>query len=132
MSMTDPIADFLTRIRNASRANHRKVDIPASGIKKELCRILLDQGFIKNWIFIEDGKQGNIRVYLKYDENERNVITNLHRVSRPGIRIYTKAKDLPRVMNNLGIAIIATSKGLMTSLEAKQANVGGEILCYIW
>lgn len=132
MSMTDPVADFLTRIRNATQVKHRKVDIPASNIKKELCRILLDQGFINNWILIEDGKQETIRVYLKYDEKDQSVIEGLRRVSTPGLRLYKKATVLPRVKNNLGIAIVSTSKGLMTSLEARQANIGGEILCYVW
>lgn len=132
MSMTDPVADFLTRIRNATQVKHRKVDIPASNIKKELCRILLDQGFINNWILIEDGKQGIIRIYLKYDEKDTSVIEGLRRVSTPGLRLYKKATELPRVKNNLGIAIVSTSNGLMTSLEARQANIGGEILCYVW
>jgi len=132
MSMTDPIADFLTRIRNAIQAKHRKVDIPASNLKKELARVLLEQAYIQNFVFIEDDKQGMLRIYLKYDENNANVITGLRRVSKPGIRKYVGAKELPRVLNNLGIAILSTPKGVMTSLEAQRQHVGGEVLCYVW
>ena len=132
MSMTDPIADLLTRIRNATRAKHRKVDIPASNLKKEVCGILLKQGYIKNWVLTDETGQGTIRVYLKYDEEENSVITGIKRVSTPGLRRYVGKKDLPRVMNNLGIAIVSTSKGVMTSQEARQAQVGGEVLCYVW
>ncbi len=132
MSMTDPIADFLTRIRNALHAQHKYVDIPASNVKRKMARILLEQGFIKKYIIIDDGKQGLIRIWLKYDEENKPVITHLERVSTPGRRIYVDVDNLPRVMNNLGIAIVTTSKGILTAREARRQNVGGEVLCYIW
>ncbi len=132
MSMTDPIADFLTRIRNALHAQHKYVDIPASNMKRKMARILLEQGFIKKYIIIDDGKQGLIRIWLKYDEENNPVITHLERVSTPGRRIYVDVDKLPRVMNNLGIAIVTTSKGVLTAREARRQNVGGEVLCYIW
>jgi small subunit ribosomal protein S8 len=132
MSMTDPIADFLTRIRNALHAQHKYVDIPASGLKRKMARILLEQGYIKKYIIIDDGKQGLIRIWLKYDEENNPVITHLERVSTPGRRIYVDVDSLPRVMNNLGIAIVTTSKGVLTAREARRQNVGGEVLCYIW
>ena len=131
MSMTDPIADFLTQIRNAIQAKHRKVDIPASNLKKELARVLLEQAFIQNFIFIEDNKQGILRIYLKYNNNT-SVITGLKRVSSPGLRRYVGVSEIPRVLNNLGIVILSTPKGVMTGLEARHNGVGGEILCYIW
>lgn len=132
MSMTDPIADYLTRIRNAIRAKHRKVDIPASNLKREMTRILLEQKYISNFINIEDGKQGIIRIYLKYDGKQNSVITGLKRISKPGRRSYVGVHEIPRVLNNLGIAIISTSKGVMTNKEAKKLGVGGEVLCYVW
>ncbi len=132
MSMTDPIADFLTRIRNALHAQHKYVDIPASNMKRKMARILLEQGFIKKYIIIDDGKQGLIRIWLKYDEENNPVITHLERVSTPGRRIYVDVDHLPRVMNNLGIAIVTTSKGVLTAREARRQKVGGEVLCYIW
>ncbi len=132
MSMTDPIADFLTRIRNALHARHKYVDIPASNVKRKMARILLEQGFIKKYIIIDDGKQGLIRIWLKYDQDNNPVITHLERVSKPGRRIYVDVDHLPRVMNNLGIAIVTTSKGVITAREARRQNVGGEVLCYIW
>jgi small subunit ribosomal protein S8 len=132
MSMTDPIADFLTRIRNALHARHKYVDIPASNVKRKMARILLEQGFIKKYIIIDDGKQGLIRIWLKYDQENNPVITHLERVSKPGRRIYVDVDHLPRVMNNLGIAIVTTSKGVITAREARRQNVGGEVLCYIW
>lgn len=132
MSMTDPIADFLTRIRNAIQANHTKVDIPFSGVKEEITKILLEYRYVKNYIIIDDGKQGLIRIYLKYDENNVNVINSLQRISKPGLRKYVKSSDIPRVLNNLGIAILSTSKGVVTDREARQFNIGGEILCYVW
>lgn len=132
MSMTDPIADFLTRIRNAIQANHRRVDIPASNLKKRMAEILYEQKFIKNYILIEDGKQGIIRVFLKVDRNGKNVISVLKRVSTPGRRYYVNVENLPRVKNNMGIAMISTSKGIMTERQARRENVGGEVLCYIW
>lgn len=131
MSMTDPIADILTRIRNAIHANHRKVDIPASNLKKEIARVLLEQSFIQNFIYIEDGKQGILRIYLKYNESN-SVIAGLRRVSSPGLRKYVGVKEIPRVLNNLGIAILSTPKGVMTGLEARREGVGGEVLCYVW
>jgi len=132
MSISDPIADFLTRIRNALMARHRMVDIPASNMKKTLAQILYDQGFIRNYIIIDDGKQGIIRLFLKYDRNGRPVIHELKRISKPGRRVYVPLERLPRVKNNMGIAIISTSKGVMTERQAQKERVGGEVLCYIW
>ncbi|MDW7680361.1 MAG: 30S ribosomal protein S8 [bacterium] len=132
MSMTDAIADYLTRIRNAIKAKHAKVDIPFSGEKEEITKILLKYHYIKNYIIIDDGKQGLIRVYLKYDENNKNVINYIRRVSKPGLRQYVKAHEVPRVLNNLGIAILSTSKGVVTDREARQYGVGGEVICYIY
>ncbi|HDP97760.1 MAG TPA: 30S ribosomal protein S8 [bacterium] len=132
MSMTDAIADYLTRIRNAIKAKHAKVDIPFSGEKEEITKILLKYHYIKNYIIIDDGKQGLIRVYLKYDENNKNVISYIRRVSKPGLRKYVKAHEVPRVLNNLGIAILSTSKGVVTDREARQYGVGGEVICYIY
>jgi small subunit ribosomal protein S8 len=132
MSMTDPIADYLTRIRNALKAKHTKVDIPYSNLKEEVTKILLEYRYIQNYIHIDDDKQGMLRVYLKYDEQETSVISSLQRVSKPGLRKYVKATEIPRVLNNLGIAILSTSKGIVTDREARQFGVGGEVLCYIW
>lgn len=132
MSMTDPIADYLTRIRNALRAGHKKVDIPASRLKTEITRILQEQHFIHSFVLVEDGKQGILRIYLRYDENEQPVISGLERVSKPGQRKYVGAGEIPRVLNNLGIAILSTSKGVMTGQQARKAGVGGEVLCYVW
>ncbi len=132
MSMTDPIADYLTQMRNALQAHFKWVDIPASNIKRKLTRILLEQGFIKKYIIIDDGKQGLIRIWLKYDNEGASVINRLVRISKPGRRRYVNSDNLPRVMNNLGIAILTTSRGLMTAHEARRQNVGGEVLCYIW
>ncbi len=132
MSMTDPIADFLTRIRNAIRAKHRRVDAPSSRLKREIARVLLEEGYIHRFVEIEDGKQGILRIYLKYDENEVPAITNLKRISKPGRRIYVGVDRVPRVMNNLGIAILSTSKGVMTHKQALRERVGGEVLCYVW
>lgn len=131
--MTDPIADYLTRLRNAIKANHRVVEIPASNLKKELTRILLDKGYILNYKFEETGHQGTIKIALKYDSvNKVNAIKKLIRVSTPGLRKYVGHTDLPRVLNGLGIAIISTSKGVMTDKEAREMNVGGEVLCYVY
>jgi small subunit ribosomal protein S8 len=132
MSMTDPIADYLTRIRNAIKAKHTKVDIPFSKIKEEITKILLEYRYIQSYINIDDGNQGLIRIYLKYDENETSVISSLKKVTKPGLKKYVKANEIPRVLNNLGIAILSTSKGVITDREARQNNVGGEILCYVW
>jgi len=133
MSMTDPIADMLTQIRNANIAEHERVEVPASKMKSGIARILHEEGFIRNYRFIKDNKQGILRLYLKYDEeNKDKVITNLRRISKPGRRIYTNAKELPRVRGGMGIAILSTSKGLMTAKQCKKANVGGEVVCYVW
>jgi small subunit ribosomal protein S8 len=131
--VTDPIADFLTRIRNAQMANHRMVEIPASNLKKRMTEILYEKGYILKYKFEEDGKQGIIKIALKYDPSTRQpAISSLERVSRPGLRQYAKPADFKRVMNGLGVAIISTSKGVMTDKEAKAQNVGGEILCHIY
>jgi small subunit ribosomal protein S8 len=132
MSKTDPIADYLTRIRNATRAKHRKVDIPASNLKKQITRILQEEAYINNHVFIEDGKQGVIRVYLKYDDNDNSVIEGLKRVSKPGYRRYVGKHSIPRVINNLGISVLTTSKGVMTGQDARKNGVGGEILFFVW
>ena len=129
---TDPIADYLTRVRNAIRANHKVVSIPASNLKKEITKILFDQGYILSYKFEADTAQGSIKIALKYTkENNESVITNISRISKPGLRKYSDSESLPRVLNGLGIAIVSTSKGLMTGKKAKQSNVGGEILCYV-
>ncbi|MDW3211627.1 MAG: 30S ribosomal protein S8 [Reichenbachiella sp.] len=131
--MTDPIADYLTRLRNAIKANHRIVEVPASNMKKELTKVLKDKGFIKNFKFDEDGVQGKIRIALKYNpETKESAIVNLERVSKPGLRKYAKSDALPRVLNGLGVAILSTSKGVITDKEARQHNVGGEVLCYVY
>ena len=132
MHITDPIADMLTRIRNANSAKHDTVDIPASNMKKAIAQILLDEGYIASYKVIEDDKQGVIRVTLKYGENKSQVITGLRRVSKPGLRIYSNVEDMPKVMKGLGIAIISTSKGIMTDREARKQNVGGEVLAFVW
>ena len=129
---TDPIADYLTRVRNAIRANHKVVSIPASNLKKEITKILFDQGYILSYKFEDDSAQGSIKIALKYTkENNESVITNISRISKPGLRKYSNSTDLPRVLNGLGIAIISTSKGVMTAKQAKSANVGGEVICYV-
>jgi len=131
--MTDPIADYLTRLRNAIRAKHRVVEIPASNLKKEITKILFEKGYILNYKFVDDGPQGTIKVALKYDmATKENAIKNLIRVSSPGLRRYTGYKDMPRVINGLGIAIISTSKGVMTDKEASAQKIGGEVLCYVY
>jgi len=130
--MTDPIADFLTRIRNANTVMHEKVEIPASKMKKTLAEILKNEGFVKDYEYIEDGKQGIIRIYLKYGPNRERVITGLKRISKPGLRVYCKKDEIPKVLGGLGIAIISTSKGIMTDKEARKAGLGGEVICYIW
>ncbi len=132
MSKTDPIADYLTCIRNATRAKHVKVDIPASKLKQEITKILQDEAYIKNHIIIEDGKQSIIRIFLKYDANNQSVISGLKRISKPGYRRYVSSRNIPRVYNNLGIAIMTTSQGVMTGQEAKKRGVGGEVICYVW
>ncbi len=132
MQISDVIADMLTRIRNANDAKHETVDIPASNLKKSIAQILLDEGYIKSFQIVEDGKQGIIRVALKYAAGKQKVIHGLKRVSKPGLRIYTNCEDMPKVMNGLGIAIVSTSKGVMTDKKARQNNVGGEILAFVW
>ena len=131
MSMSDPIADYLTRVRNAVRARHKKVDVPASGLKKDITRILMEQKFITSYTTVEDAKQGIIRIMLKYNDT-RSVITGLRRISRPGIRRYQNAGELPRVNNGLGVAVLSTSKGLKTDKQARKENIGGEVLFYVW
>ncbi|MBR2193066.1 MAG: 30S ribosomal protein S8 [Bacteroidaceae bacterium] len=131
--MTDPIADYLTRLRNAIMAKHKVVEVPASNLKKEITKILFDKGYVLNYKFIEDGPQGTIKIALKYDaETKTSAIQSLKRVSRPGLRKYTGYKDMPRVINGLGIAIISTSKGVMTDKEASELKIGGEVLCYVY
>lgn len=132
MQITDSIADLLTRIRNANTQKHESVEIPASNLKKAIVQILLDEGYIKSFTVTEDGKQGIIKVVLKYTEDKAPVITGLRRVSKPGLRIYSDVENLPKVMKGLGIAIISTSKGVMTDRQARNENVGGEVLAYIW
>ena len=132
MQITDVIADMLTRIRNANSAKHESVDIPASGVKKAIADILAEEGYINGYQIIEDGKQGIIRVSLKYGAGKKRVIQGLRRVSKPGLRIYTSCEDMPRVMNGLGIAIISTSKGIMTDKKDRKQNIGGEVLAFVW
>ena len=132
MQITDTIADLLTRIRNASAAKHESVKIPASNMKKAICQILMDEGYIRSFTVTEDGKQGIIKVVLKYGEGKTPVIQGLRKVSKPGLRIYSGAAELPKVMKGLGIAIISTSRGVMTDREARKQNLGGEVLAFIW
>ena len=132
MQITDSIADLLTRIRNASSAKHETVEIPASNMKKTIVQILVDEGYLKGYTVIEDGKQGIIKVTLKYGEGKKPIITGLRRVSKPGLRIYSDAENLPRVMKGLGVAIVSTSKGVMTDRQARKENVVGEVLAFIW
>ena len=132
MQITDTIADMLTRIRNASSAKHDSVDIPASNVKKAIAQILLDEGYIAGFTVQEDGKQGVIKIALKYGPNKSQVISGLRRVSKPGLRIYSNVEDMPKVMRGLGIAIVSTSKGIMTDKQARRENVGGEVLAFIW
>ncbi|WFA07643.1 30S ribosomal protein S8 [Tissierella sp. Yu-01] len=130
--MTDPIADMLTRIRNASNAKHDSVDIPASNVKKELAQILLNEGFIKGFDVIDDAKQGIIRVDLKYGNQKEKVISGIKRISKPGLRVYVKSDEIPRVLGGLGIVILSTSKGILTDKVARKEKVGGEVICYVW
>ena len=132
MTMTDPIADMQTRIRNANVVKHETVDVPASNMKKELSRILLEEGFIRGYDVIEDGKQGIIRIQLKYGQTGERVISGLKRISKPGMRVYADKHEVPRVLNGLGISIISTSKGILTDKQARKENVGGEVICYVW
>lgn len=132
MVMTDPIADMLTRIRNANMVGHEKVEIPGSNIKRQIADILKREGFIRDAEFIPDNKQGTIRVFLKYGANNERVITGLKRISKPGLRVYAKREQIPRVLGGLGIAILSTSQGLMTDKDARRSQVGGEVICYVW
>ena len=132
MQISDVIADMLTRIRNANDAKHQTVDVPASNMKKSIADILVNEGYIKSYQVIEDGKQGVIRITLKYGQNKSKVIKGLRRVSKPGLRIYSNCEDMPKVMNGLGLAIISTSKGIMTDKAARANNVGGEVLAFVW
>src|SRR5574344_503627 len=132
MQITDTIADILTRIRNANSAKHATVEVPASNMKKAITQILVDEGYLKSYQIIDDGKQGIIRITLKYGENKSQVITGLRRVSKPGLRIYSSCEDMPKVMNGLGVAIVSTSKGIMTDRKARELKVGGEVLAFIW
>lgn len=132
MQITDTIADLLTRIRNAVSAKHETVEIPASNMKKAITQILFDEGYIKKFVVSEDGKQGVIKIFLKYTDNKKSVITGLRRVSKPGLRIYSDVENMPKVMKGLGVAIISTSKGVMTDRRARKENVGGEVLAFIW
>ena len=130
--MTDPIADMLTRIRNGNNAKHDSVDVPASNIKKQLAQILLDEGFVKGYDVIDDGKQGIIRVDLKYGPHNQKVISGIKRISKPGLRVYVKSDEVPRVLGGLGIVILSTSHGIMTDKNARKEGIGGEVICYVW
>ncbi|WP_290032987.1 30S ribosomal protein S8 [Ligilactobacillus cholophilus] len=132
MAMTDPIADFLTRIRNANMAKHESLEAPASNIKRNIAEILKNEGFIRDYEFIEDNKQGIIRVFLKYSKNGERVISGIRRISKPGLRSYVKADAVPKVLNGLGIAILSTSEGVMTDKDARAKKIGGEVIAYIW
>lgn len=129
---SDPIADFLTRIRNAGMVYHEKVEIPASNMKKDLAEVLKQEGYIKDYEYIKDSKQGVLRLYLKYGPNRERVITGLKRISRPGLRVYAKKDNIPRVLSGLGVAVISTSKGIMPDRQARNEGLGGEVICYIW
>lgn len=132
MHITDPIADMLTRIRNATLVKHEAVDIPSSRIKREIARILKEEGYIRDYTTIDDDKQGVLRLFLKYGPNKEQVVSGLRRISKPGLRVYASHDKIPRVLGGLGIAIISTSKGLMTDKQARDAGIGGEVMCYIW
>ena len=132
MVVNDPIADMLTRIRNAQIAKHDSVTMPASNMKKNIAKLLLEEGYIKSYEFIDDGLQGNIKITLKYLDKKQPVIVGLKRISKPGLRVYASCEDLPKVLGGLGIAIISTSKGVMTDKAARKENLGGEVLCYVW
>jgi len=132
MVMTDPVADFLTRVRNANMVHHERVEIPASKMKKAIAEIFKSEGYIKDCEFIDDGKQGVIRVYLKYGPNKEKVITGLKRISKPGLRVYAKKDEVPKVLGGLGTAVISTSQGIMADRDARKQGLGGEVVCYIW
>ncbi|MEW5898193.1 MAG: 30S ribosomal protein S8 [Bacillota bacterium] len=130
--MTDPIADFLTRIRNANTVYHEKVEVPASRMKRAIASILKEEGFIRDYEYVEDGKQGILRLYLKYGPNKKRVITGIKRISKPGLRIYARKDEVPRVLGGLGIAIISTPRGVMSDKKARRLGLGGEVICYVW
>ena len=132
MALTDPIADMLTRIRNAAKAKFKSVEVPGSKIKIEIARVLKEEGFIRNYKFVEDGKQGVLKIYLKYENNQSNVILGLDRVSKPSRRVYVGADDITPVLNGMGIAILSTSDGIMTDKQAREKHIGGELLCNVW
>lgn len=132
MAITDPVADFLTRIRNGNMVMHESVEVPSSKLKLGLAAIMKDEGYIKDYEYIEDGKQGVIRIYLKYGANKRKVITGIKRISKPGLRVYVKRDEVPKVLGGLGTAVISTSQGLMTDKKARKSGLGGEVICYIW
>jgi small subunit ribosomal protein S8 len=132
MVMTDPVADMLTRIRNANAVRHESLEVPGSRLKREIAEILKREGFIKEVEYVEDNKQGMIRIFLKYGPNQEKVITGLKRISKPGLRVYAKANEVPRVLGGLGIAIVSTSNGIITDKEARKQSVGGEVLAYVW
>ena len=132
MTMSDPIADMLTRIRNANMVRHEKLEVPASNMKKEIAEILKREGFIRDVEYVEDSKQGIIRIFLKYGQNDERVITGLKRISKPGLRVYAKTNEVPKVLNGLGIALVSTSNGLLTDKEARAKQVGGDIVAYVW
>ena len=132
MTMTDPIADMLTRIRNANMVRHEKLEVPASNLKKEIAEILKREGFVRDVEYVEDNKQGIIRIFLKYGKDNERVITGLKRISKPGLRVYAKTNEVPKVLNGLGIALVSTSQGLLTDKEARAKKVGGEIVAYVW
>ena len=131
-SMTDPVADFLTRIRNANTVHHDKIEAPASNLKKSIALVLKEEGFVRDFEYIEDGKQGILRVYLKYGPEKERVITGVKRISKPGLRVYARKDSIPKVLGGLGIAIISTPKGIITDKQARRLGVGGEVLCYVW
>jgi len=132
MVMTDPVADFLTRVRNGNMVMHETVEVPGSKIKVSIAQIMREEGYIKDYEYIEDGKQGIIRIYLKYGPNREKVITGLKRISKPGLRVYVKKDEIPKVLGGLGTAVISTSQGLMTDKKARKKGLGGEVICYIW
>ena len=132
MAVSDPIADMLTVIRNGCKAKHKKVEVPASRVKTEILRVLLEEKFISNYRYIEDRKQGRLRIYLKYTDDEASVITKLQRISKPGLRVYVGSEKVPRVRGGLGIAIVSTSQGIMTDKEARKKGIGGEVVCHVW
>jgi small subunit ribosomal protein S8 len=132
MTMSDPVADMLTRIRNANMVRHEKLEVPASNMKKEIAEILKREGFVRDVEFVKDNKQGIIRIFLKYGQNEERVITGLKRISKPGLRVYAKSNEVPKVLNGLGIALVSTSHGILTDKEARAKQVGGEVVAYVW